>query len=193
MAELIGNITGCIIAGGASTRFGRDKTLYSYRGMPLIESVFTTLTAVFRDTIIIADDCKKFRHLEAPCVPDIVSGKGPIGGLHTALSVCETPYVFVTACDMPFLNPGLIAYMCGRVSNFDIVVPFVGGNYEALHAVYSKNCAPYVRRAIDAGKRRIVCFFDEVTVLKMDENEVSRFDTPEKVFKNINTVEDLNR
>ncbi|HDP79937.1 MAG TPA: molybdenum cofactor guanylyltransferase [Spirochaetes bacterium] len=191
MSGLITDITGCVIAGGASTRFGRDKSLFAYRGKPLIEHVLGVLSGIFETNIIIADECAKFAHLGLPCHADLIPGMGPLGGLYTGLSAVKTPRLFAVACDMPGLDAGLIRHLASVSGAADVTVPFVDGNYEALHAVYSKNCEPAVKKTLDAGRRRIVSFFDEVDVRKVEEEEILRYAEPGMVFGNINTMEDL--
>jgi len=191
MSGLITDITGCVIAGGASTRFGRDKSLFVYRGKPLIEHVLEVMSGVFEKNIIIADGCDKFTYLGLPCHADLIPGMGPLGGLYTGLSAVQTPRLFAVACDMPGLNAGLIRYLASLGGAPDVIVPFINGNYEALHAVYSKNCEPAAKRALEAGRRRIVSFFGEVGVRRVGKEEILPYAEPGVVFGNINTVEDL--
>lgn len=187
------NVTAYIIAGGLSKRFGRDKSLYPYRGKPLIEHVLETLRSVFSDIGIIAADGDRFASLGVPVYPDSIPGLGPIGGIHTALLRSAAPKTFVVACDMPFLSAGFIRHMTGLCGGHDAVVPWVNGCFETLHAIYSRACLAPVERAIALGDRRIISFFGEVDVRRIDEEEIGRHADARLIFRNINYLEDIEK
>ncbi len=191
MAAPVDDISAFIIAGGMSRRFGRDKSLYPLGGVPLIEHVIAALKTTFGRIAIIADECDKFSYLDLPCYPDLTPGLGPIGGLYTALSRSETDLAFMVATDMPYLSPELMLYMASLAGDYDLVVPCVGGYYEALHAVYSKRCLPLIKSWIDSGERQIVGFYDKADVRIIVEKEIARLADISLVFKNINYLEDL--
>jgi molybdopterin-guanine dinucleotide biosynthesis protein A len=193
MPPLIDNINAFVIAGGKSRRFGRDKALYPVDGVPLIERVLSVLGEVFTEIAIIADDNDRFSGLGIPCHTDIVKGWGPLGGIYTALHHARPGGCFVVACDMPFLSASLIRGMSELMEGNDVVIPYLGGNYEALHAFYSPNCLPAARRSIDRGERRVVHFFDDVMVRRVEAGWITRIADPARVFININYLDDLEK
>ncbi len=142
---LIQGITGIILSGGKSSRYGMNKALAPFNGTTIIEKVVTVMNSVFHKTILITNDPEEYASLNLPVYQDIVKGIGPVGGIFTGLESMPDPRGFVVACDMPFLNPDLIRYMVSRKSGFDAVVPKVGWKIESLHALYHRDCLPAIR------------------------------------------------
>lgn len=186
------DISAFIIAGGKSRRFGDDKSLFMFRGRPLIEYVVEAIQQVIEKIVIVGDNSGKFDYLGLPSHGDIISGIGPLGGLHTALKIAETEKIFVFACDMPGLNTGLIRYMSAlTIGSHDAIVPVIDGFYEPLHAVYSKKCIEPVEKRINEGTRQIVSILKDFTIRKVTEEEISAYANPQTVFRNINFQNDL--
>jgi molybdopterin-guanine dinucleotide biosynthesis protein A len=100
------------------------------------------------------------------------------------------PFGFVVACDMPLLDPAVIRRQLEvlRASQADAVVPVWDSYLEPLHAVYSQDCLPAVRRQIESGDLRIRRFFDSVNVLYWDV--VAEGISP-RAFANVNTKSEL--
>ena len=181
-----------IIAGGKSRRFGEDKTMFKYMGRPLIEFVIEAVKPAIPTIAIVADDIGKFEYLGLPCHRDIVPGLGPIGGIYTGLVNSETERAFMVAADMPGLNPDLIRHMAAISEGYDVTVPVVGGLYEPLHAIYSRNCRVPIEKFLKKGNRQIISFFHEVSLRTVTENEINEFIDPRRVFRNINYQSDMN-
>ena len=179
-------ISAFIIAGGRSRRFGEDKALFDYRGMPLIQHVAESIKPAIGKIAIVADDAERFAFLGIPCYRDIIPGMGPFGGLHAALTNADTVRIFVFACDMPGLDADLIRYMAAESEQYDVTVPYIEGRYEPLHAVYSKSCLAPVEKRIRDVNRRIISFYGNVSVRPILEQEILRFIDPKLVFRNIN-------
>ncbi len=186
------DITAFIIAGGKSRRFGEDKLLYEHKGITLVERVINTLNSVFKKIKIIANDKTKFSFLNIPVLPDIIPGIGPIVGIYSALEYSETHKAFCFAADLPFLNTDFIEYMISISDNFDITVPsMLNGYYEALHAIYTKECLERFKDNIISGKYKITDIYDKCNLRKVSETEILKFSDPARIFKNINFMKDL--
>jgi molybdopterin-guanine dinucleotide biosynthesis protein A len=190
---LFGDITGVILAGGESRRYGRNKALEKINGIPLIEMVIGVMQSVFRHLILITNTPDQYSHLKLPMHEDLVKGLGPIGGISTALTAIPDDAAFLVACDMPFLNRKLIRYMVENRSDFDVVVPRVSGKMESLHAVYAKQCLPAIRKLLDSHEYQVIRIFSEVSVRYIEENEIRGFDPELKSFLNINEPQELRR
>lgn len=193
MTPLLDSINAFIIAGGRSRRFGRDKALFPVEGVPLIERVISVLGGIFAEISIIADDHGRFSGLGLPCHADIVKGWGPLGGIYTALHHARPGGCFVVACDMPFLSGPLIRAMAGLTAGSDVLIPYLNGNYEALHAFYSPGCLEPVGQSIQRGERRVVSFFEEVAVRRVESAWIKEIADPARVFININYLDDLEK
>jgi molybdopterin-guanine dinucleotide biosynthesis protein A len=179
-------ISAFIIAGGQSSRFGEDKCLFRYQGRALIERVIESVRPVIDRIAIVADDAGRFAYLGLPCHGDIFHGLGPFGGIHAALVNSQTERAFIFACDMPDISAALISHMAAVPGEFDVIIPVIAGKYEPLHAVYAKSCAGPMEKSIRGGARRIISFFDEVSVRTVPEEEIRKYADPSLVFRNIN-------
>ncbi|MBN2363898.1 molybdenum cofactor guanylyltransferase [candidate division WOR-3 bacterium] len=182
-----------ILAGGKSSRFGRDKAFEKFGDSTLVESVFFSLKEIFSDIIIVTNCPENFSIFEAKTVKDIVPGRGPIGGIYTGLLSSSSQRIFAIACDMPFLDKDFIKYMIS-IKEGDVIVPRKEKDlYEPLHAVYSKNCLPYILDQLNKGDNKIQNFFSFVKTVYVEKDVILRFDTEMKMFFNINEKNDLKR
>ena len=189
--EKIKDVSGVVLAGGRSTRYGKNKALVKLHGIPLIERVLDVMRPIFRRVIIITNTPDEYSYLELPMYQDIIKGLGPLGGINTGLRVIPGSGFFV-ACDMPFLNQGLIRHIVEIKADFDVVVPRISGNMEALHALYGKGCQSKIEGLINSGIYQVFRFFNEVSVRYVDEDEVRIFDPDLRSFLNVNSPEGLN-
>lgn len=185
------NVTGVILAGGKSSRYGENKALVEFNGTPLIERVIKVLRRLFENVVLITNTPEEYAYLRLPMEQDIIKGVGPLGGIYTALQTIPTEYGFFVACDMPFLNSQLITYMINHREKHDVVAPKIDWKIEALHALYRKTCLPEVERLIRENQYQTIRFFDRVSVRYVHEDEVRRFDPSLRSFLNINRPEDL--
>jgi molybdopterin-guanine dinucleotide biosynthesis protein A len=190
--NLNNDITAFVIAGGKSKRFGSDKLLYEFRGRPVIKHVVDSLAGVFSEIVIIADDIDKFGFLGLQVHADIIKGIGPVGGIYTALSISKTGKIFCFAGDMPNLDPLFIRFMIDLPGDYDVIVPYTGNNYyEALHAIYSKNCLQLLKDNISKGDYKIINMFNSCHTRRIDRAEIEKHSGNKELFKNINYIEDI--
>ena len=191
----ITSITGIILAGGNSTRFGANKPQLKIGKGHLIDRVLDTLSKFTSSVLIVTTedqvDLAKSAAPSARCVKDIYPGKGPLGGIYTGLMHAETGYSLVVGCDMPFLNIGLIKYMIDGVYGFAAVAPKIGWMIQPLHAIYSKSCIPSIEALIRGDQLQIIKLFNLVNTRYVTEKEIARFDPDHLSFLNINTESDL--
>ena len=111
-----------ILAGGRSSRLGTDKALIELGGSTLAErAVDVTRKAIPRGRVtVVAGDATQFSiraFAGAPTVFDLHEGRGPLGGLHAALAYAQTPWIFVLACDYPFVSEKLIRLLSEKRSD----------------------------------------------------------------------------
>lgn len=184
-------VTGVVLAGGRSLRYGTNKALERVGGVRLIELVIQALRPVLPEIILITNTPSDFGFLGLPMYKDRIPNLGPLGGIHTGLYFMPSPVGFFVACDMPFLNTSLIGYMVSLRHDADAVVPRVSGLLEPLHAVYTNACAPAVEECVARGERRIGSFYPMVKVRYVEEAEIRRFDPRLGLLTNVNRPEDL--
>jgi molybdopterin-guanine dinucleotide biosynthesis protein A len=187
------NVTGVILAGGLSTRYGQNKALLRIGGVRLIERIAEEMKGIFTRVILVTNQRREFEYLRLPMVEDLIKGLGPIGGIYTGLSNISGQAGFFVACDMPLLYKGLIRYMVEAIDNYAAVVPLVGEWIEPLHAVYSRSCLGIIKGLIDEERYQVRLFYDRVSVRYVREDEIRRFCAPDEAFLNINTPEEFAR
>jgi molybdenum cofactor guanylyltransferase len=185
-----------ILAGGKSTRLGRNKVVEKIGNLSLLERVVSSLSVFNQELVIVISkdsslpQLTKFPGLKI--VKDIYPGKGSLGGVYTGLVLSESQYNFVTGCDMPFLNLDLIRYMTGLTGSFDAIVPKTVENaLEPLHAIYSKSCISKIDLLLGKNRLSILDLFPMVKVRYVEYSEINRFDKTNLSFFNINTEDDL--
>ena len=182
--------TAIVLAGGRSSRMGRPKALLPFDGEPLISHVVTTLAAVFADVVVVAAPEQVLPAMPVTLVRDQVAYQGPVGGICYGLSAARSEICFVTSCDSAFLNASLIAHLVSCVSEHDVVVPCWQGRLQPLHAVYRRSVLPLLEGQLTRGELRPVYLFDKVRTLRIDEDEIRRFDPDGASFFNMNTPAD---
>jgi molybdopterin-guanine dinucleotide biosynthesis protein A len=186
-------VSGIILAGGASSRFGLNKALLKVGDLPLVAKVANRLRSVVDDLVLVTNLPEQFGFLGLTMVGDIYRGIGTLGGLHAGLSAIRTRYGFVVGCDMPFLNADLLRYMVSVRDRADVIMPRLGRYYEPLHAVYAIQCLPNIEQSIKAGQRRVLRACDGLRIRYVDEEEIARYDPHHRSFFNVNTPDDLQR
>jgi len=184
-----------ILAGGKSRRLGgRDKAQERLGAKRLLDLVVEHLRPVVRDIILVVSRGKELPlPPEVAVVEDIYPETGSLGGLYTALAVSPSFHTLVVACDMPFLNEDLLRYLIALAPGYDVVIPRFDDYLEPLHAIYSRNCLPYLEDLIKQKDLRIIDLFSRVRVRYVDPPEIERFDPDHLSFFNINTPEELER
>jgi len=184
------DFTCAILAGGRSTRMGRDKATLKVGDKSLIQQVYDTAHSVFRDIFIISSHHDRFCGVESPIVRDILPIQSSIVGIASALLYTKTPYLFVLACDMPFITVQSIEHVLKEVNSEDIVIPHTGNGFEPLHAAYSRACLSVMLTRIGLQKLKIAGLFPFFTVKELADHP----DFTNKgvsVFTNITVEEDL--
>ncbi|NLW07601.1 MAG: NTP transferase domain-containing protein [Clostridia bacterium] len=184
---------GIILAGGKSTRMGRNKALLPLGEQSLLATIAALLRPLFAEIIVVSNTPEAYQDLDARLVEDIIPGRGPLSGIHAGLAASSYWHNFVVACDMPFLEQDLIDYLLQQAPGYDVVVPRRGEYLEPLHAVYSRGCLPVIEEHLKQGKHKTIAFYPRVKVRYLGVEEYKNFDNNslERIFLNINTPDDF--
>ena len=176
---------GFVLAGGQSSRMGRDKALLPFEGKSLIEHVAGVVEQAAASATIIGDP-SRYGSVGFPVVSDIRPGCGPLSGIHTALTISQAAWNLILACDMPQVSPAFLLSLLDRAqaSPSRCVIPAgPTGKPEPLCAAYHRRCLPAVTAALDGNIYKIM---DAVAELQPDIWRV-----PESsCFHNVNTPRD---
>lgn len=185
-----------ILAGGKSTRLGRNKVVERIGDQSLLERVISSLSIFQGDIMIVTSKNSSLPQLmnysQVKIVQDVYPDRGSLGGIYSGLTASQSFYNLVVACDMPFLNLGLLRYMLDIAEGYDVVVPRVSQEiFEPLHAVYSRNCVAPLEILIRENRFKILELFPLVKVKYVEIDEIDRFDPEHLSFFNVNTEADL--
>ena len=186
---MIDSITGVVLAGGKSSRMGKNKTLLPYHEKALIFYPLETLSNIFSRVRISASDTELPAGIEEfPKITDRYAQTGPLGGI---LSVLETEQrdVFCVACDMPFINVDLVRKIC-EFKDFECVIPLWNGRAQVLHAFYSISLVQRMQIAIRQNTLKITDALKGANIHFLAEKEVSVLDPTGRSFRNLNTPDD---
>ncbi len=210
-------LTIVIQAGGQSSRMGEDKALKLFLGRPLIQRVVDRLSPIADELIVTTNRPSDYTFLNtstgSPFVPrsaaarrcetavhrlrlvsDLKPGRGPLGGLYTAIVSAASPLIAVVACDMPFASAKLIESARRLLVDeaADVVIGKTGEGYEPFHAVYRREtCLPAIESSIEADQWKMIAWFPKVKVRTLTPAEVEALDPSGLCFWNLNTPEEF--
>jgi len=186
-----------VLVGGEARRAnGQEKYFFMYHGRTFIECLVDSLKGVVDEIILVArdpDQCKRFHEIpEIQCISDVRTGIGPIGGLHAGSRAAKGEFIFVSACDMPCINPAVIEYLFGRMEDYDAVIPFWNPDMlEPLHAVYRRTALLSYLECHDSLSLRAMVKNLDSRYIPVEELKI--IDPDLLTFTNINKPEDLVR
>ena len=182
-------ITGVVLAGGRSSRMGRDKAMLEWHGKPLILQAVGTLQQVCSKVIISA---KQHEYAFTGCEiwPDELAVPAPITGIYSCLKRSSDERIMVLSCDMPLVTPALLAYLLEFDHAYDVIVP-VHDNLciEPLCGLYHRRILPLLEVALEAQQYSLQQCIASTTHKLVEILPDTPVFTP-TLFLNINTPED---
>jgi molybdopterin-guanine dinucleotide biosynthesis protein A len=186
-------IEGFVLAGGASSRMGADKAHLRIGGRTLVERAAAALGGVAGRVSVVSSkpDAAAFG---LPTVPDLLGGRGALGGLHAALSSASAEWAMILSCDLPFVTAALCGQLASlRAPGADAVAPFQpDGRPQPLCALYARAaCLPVVEELLRADELRPRALLARVRTRWVTFAEVADLPGSEHFFSNVNTPEDF--
>jgi len=183
-----------IVAGGRARRFGgQDKSRLVVEGRPIIVRQVEVLRRIAASVFVVGGAADRFDDVGLTVYPDRIPEVGAIGGIYTALDVAETDRVVVVACDLPFLDAGLLTRLVDRSDGHDGAWVRTARGPEPLLAVYARTARNAVRSAIDAGQLRAGGLDAVLAMAEMTAEELAQFGPPERLLANVNSPDDFAR
>jgi molybdopterin-guanine dinucleotide biosynthesis protein A len=172
---------------------GQNKAFLEVQGERIIDRIKRIFTDLFEEVLLVTNSPRDYLDLNLRIVTDLYREKGALGGIFSGLFHASFSHAFVTACDMPFLNPALIAHLARLSPGYDIVIPRTEDGLQPLHAVYSRKCLPFMEDLLREGNLKILDFFHRVRKREVPAGEMIPYDPQLASFLNLNTPEDLTR
>ncbi len=187
----MGEISGFILAGGKSTRMGRDKAFLEFEGANLLDRAMRTASAVAAKVFIVGDP-DKF----PPCpsvIADEYRDRGPLAGIHAALRRSATELNLILAVDLPFVSPDFLQFLVKRAEAAQALVTLAeaDGRLQPLCAIYRQTFAEVAEGALRRGQNRIDRLFTREITQRIAESEWSSQGFPRKLFHNLNSPSDM--
>ncbi len=185
-------ITAFILAGGKSTRMGKDKAFIEWDGRSLLAQALDSARSVTSEVRIVGSR-QKFAEF-APVVEDIFRDRGPLGGIHAALLASKTELNLMLAVDTPFVSAEFLDYLITQARaalDAAVVVPRTCGRSQPLCAIYRHKFAVAAENALRTGLNRIDRLFDIVPTRVIDEKELESAGFSLSIFRNLNTPEEM--
>jgi molybdopterin-guanine dinucleotide biosynthesis protein A len=187
-------ITGVILSGGKNTRMGgRNKAFMEFEGERIIDRTVRLFRSLFDEVILITNSPREYIDLNITLVTDIYQNKGALGGIHAGLFHASQEKVFFAACDMPFINEGLIKHMIDLSGNFDILVPQSPDGHQPLHAIYSRKCLSVIEKLFTQDRLKIIDFYPGYSIHRITADTLIQFDPTGRMFSNLNSLEEIQK
>lgn len=180
-----------ILAGGESSRMGRNKSLLEIDGVPMIVRT-TQLVEGIAGRATIVGESESYKRLGLRTIRDDWPGAGPLGAIATALRATDCAWNLVVACDLPYLTREWLEFLIGRAlkCDADALLPMNDRGAEPLCAMYAKSCEAAVWLALDRGVRKVTDGLAHVRVDYLEPREWKLFDSNGLLFKNMNSPSD---
>lgn len=190
------DLTGILLAGGRSTRFGSDKATALLAGRPLLAHVVEALALACDEIVVVRARGQQLPAISVPVriIEDEYEAAGPLAGIVTGLTATTTPLAFVVSTDAPLLRPALVDALAARAraTAADVVCPHASGYPQPLVSIYRvETCLQPFREAVDAGNLKITTAFSSLLVEAFDEASIRAADPGLDSFLNANTPEAL--
>lgn len=184
-------VCGAILAGGRARRFGgRDKSSLLVAGRRIVERQLEALSGVASSVFVVGGAPERFEEFGLAVTPDLRPGFGPIGGLHTALTLASTPLVLVLACDLPMVDARFLSHLARSIGEADVCVPRDARGWHPLCACYAVRCLPAIAARLDAGRLKMSDALADLLRVEVGPDELAQFDPSGLLLSNVNTAED---
>ncbi len=183
-------LSALILAGGRSSRMGRDKALLTLAGQTMLERICAHTALLFKETLVIVDDEDKTSGLRlgaARVFTDLFTGKGPMAGIYTGLRQSRSKACCVLTCDMPFIEAGLLRRLCGAWREDCDAACFqeTAGASLPFPGVYSRSSRFLMRMLLENRESAMLRFLGAARIKHVPLGRI-----PRDVLLNMNTPED---
>ena len=191
-----------ILAGGSSSRFGKDKGMVTLAGEPLIRHVVDAIRKIVDETIIVTSSCERAAKYEeiipgsVKFIEDIGKSNGPLIGALTGFGVASGKYAIVLPFDTPFVSREVVSLLFELCKGRSAVIPrWPNGQIEPLHAIYQVQLAiTAAETAVAVGRLDMRGMIERMHGVRFVSTiALQEFDHELKFFFNINTPLDLKR
>jgi molybdopterin-guanine dinucleotide biosynthesis protein A len=185
-------VSAFVLAGGASTRMGKDKALLEFGGVPMLVRMTNMLETVV-SAVAVVGPAYRYSSLGLRIIEDKWPSAGPLGGIITALESSSTAWNFICACDLPFVTEDWIGWLISRALNSTVqaIVPKSDQQVEPLAAMYHRDCARKFFTDFERGTRSVRAAVQSVFIEYVTPAQWSGIQHANTVLWNVNTRSDF--
>jgi molybdenum cofactor guanylyltransferase len=182
-------VSGIILAGGKSRRFGTNKALYEYQNKKLVEYAIAVLAPLCGNILISTSLEQDFSFTGLQTVNDRYPDSGPVAGIHACLQKSSTDHNLVIGCDLPFLKEDLLKYILQKSTAYQVVIPMQHYFKETMVGYYHKSCMQVLEQALRFKQYKILDAINPLATLFLEVSHQPFYS--EHLFTNINYHHDL--
>lgn len=183
-------ITGIVLAGGKSTRFGRDKSQAIFKGYSFLKKAIQIIEP-FVQTILISSNNPHHKSYGYPVVEDCIKNIGPLGGILSSLKESQTEKNLILSVDMPMMSSNYLKYLIDKSEQNSITVGLDSNDQiHPLCGIYKREIISHIEAHIIKEKYSVQYLIDTIPNSKVVEAPVKSFFYTDRIFKNINTADD---
>jgi molybdopterin-guanine dinucleotide biosynthesis protein A len=183
-------MTGIVLAGGRNSRMGRDKATLPWQNTDFLHTILQKLSSVCTELIVVTNNPPPEGIAGVRFVSDLIPGCGPLSGIHAGLHYATSQVAFITACDMPFLQPAAVSWLFEQVQGWDAAMPFTNALAEPLFACYTKTCIPAIENLLQQDIRKTQQLLQYIRCKQISSDDLRAFDPALKLLRNINSPAD---
>lgn len=186
-----GDVAAWVLAGGKSSRMGSDKAFLQLDGRTLLARALDAVCTVTSDFHIVGSRAKF--ELFGPVVEDVFCDRGPLGGIHAALSATHKDLNLVLAVDIPQVDSQFLEFLIQTASKggAGVTIPRASGGWQPLCAIYRREFRDIAEQALKQGRNKIDPLFDRVSLAIIEESDLKKAGFSANIFRNLNTPEEF--
>lgn len=149
------DITGIILAGGKSSRMGRDKGFLKLNGKPFIQYSIDALKPLVSEIIIVSDNTE-YDVFGFMRINDLIKKSGPIAGIYAGLEASTTEHNLILSCDIPLINSDILKRLIDGIDlKSEIIQIESDGKTMPLIAIYKRQVKHTFNSFLKADERRL--------------------------------------
>lgn len=177
-------LSAIILAGGKSSRMGREKGLSIYKQKSMVEYAIKLAKSFCSECILVANN-PGYEGFNAKLVADVYPNKGPLGGIYSGMKQSKAEQFLVLPCDMPELKASVIARLL-KSHKTEVSIAKQGGRLHPLVGIYNKVILDRLESCLESDNLAVMSLLDQchIEILSFDDGYT-------EFFKNVNHAKDL--
>lgn len=152
-------VTGVVLAGGKSSRFGTNKALAVWSDETLLQHAINRLRPLCA-SLLISAEASNYPNIDERFIADILPERGPLGGIYSVLRQVDTPYVLCLTCDMPLIGDEVLNQLLNAANGEEALCYMQGnGMTEPFPLLIKTDVAPIIESCLKEERRSLQSLF----------------------------------